>query len=125
RVLVPTDENQRPAGDYYLHEQFFHALVEATSKRDQAPPEYLITAASYRPENPTAANDMWACEYEVETLRPDTLVQLPLGADGATLATDGVMVDGKAAPVRWNDRRECLEVRLSRGTHRLSIRLRP
>ncbi|HEY2882462.1 MAG TPA: hypothetical protein VGJ15_08515, partial [Pirellulales bacterium] len=132
QVLIPIDKNRQPTGGlYHLPVAFYDELLRRTDTESPAPPKYLITQAKYRGAIVGNAGSIdfagsdWRGEFEIESMSDRAVVRLPLGGDGTALVPDGVQVDGRPQPFRWDEASGRLEVELHRsGAHQLHVEFR-
>lgn len=132
RVLVPTDEDRKPAGDYvYLPRAFYDALARQAKNANAIPQGWIIYEATYRGRVQTATTgklqfaDLVA-SYDVEVFQPNTVVTIGLGRENVNLLDDRVNLEGETARIEWLENGTGFTLPIARpGRYRVDVTLRP
>lgn len=132
-VLNPIDDQQQPSGDYvYLPAEFYDALYRRAAFADAAQQQWLIHAASYalvldwniqeQGLAPAVLNAAW----QIEVLRPEVVVRLPIARDSVILLPNQAKLNGEPASLQWSADGGQLLVEVPRpGSYRFELALRP
>ena len=124
RLLIPADEQGRPAGDkYYVSDEFLRFLVARSSDASQNNNQWLLNDAAYTGElteqmGKGVVAGRWWLTFSIETLARDTTVVLPLCRSEADW-NDTAMLDGVPMPIEWRDAGRTCAIQISEPGHYL------
>jgi hypothetical protein len=121
KVVIPIDDNRQPVGDYvFVEPPLYDLLVQRGESLAADFPAWIIRSAGYR----LLEREQLSWELDVESLRPDVALRLPLVRGEVTLVEGESRLDGRPVVPRWAATDDHLEVFLAEaGRHRLEVRL--
>jgi hypothetical protein len=108
RVVIPVDDDQKPAGDYVFVESGLYDWLFRQPQRGQPGEPWQIRGAVYdvRWPDPAAAGRQAAdirASLEIETFAADTQVTLPLQRQQVLLQPGGAQLDGTPLTASWQE----------------------
>ncbi len=121
KVVIPVDDKRQPVGDYvFVEPPLYDMLVQRSESSSADLPAWIIRSAAYR----LLEGEQLSWELDVESLRPDIALRLPLVRGEVTLVEGESRLDGRPVVPRWAATDDHLEVFLAEaGRHRLEVRL--
>jgi hypothetical protein len=133
RVLVPTDENQKPLGDkYYIPTEFFRQLHRDAATARAEPRDWLVSRASY--QGALARDSMHhrlgvlqlKAVFDLQVLQPNTRVRLPLSRQATAAAIVAARLEGRSIPIPWDPTGDALVIGpLAADRYRLELDFQP
>lgn len=128
-VVIPTDEDGKPAGDYvYVSPEFFDLLKGEPLKGENPSKAWLGLKSRWELEltsesagiNPAPAH--LKLIYDLQAFASDTAVLLPFSRDQVTPLTGRLSVDGQPTVWQWGHNGQGLQLEhLSEGKHRVEL----
>ena len=133
QLLIPVDDQQRPAGDkYYLPEKMYEDLSRLAAAVRQQQQGWLLAGASYRGQLIREAGaekyriEQLQAVFELQVLGEAMQVRLPLRRDEVSLAPDAATLDGRPVQLTWEPDGAALVVEVAQpGRHFLELILEP
>lgn len=121
KVVIPVDDQRQPVGDYvFVEPPLYDFLVQRSNTAAADLPAWIVRSAAYR----VLEGERLAWEIDVESLRAETTLRLPLVRGEVTLLEGESRLDGRPVVPRWAATDDHLEVVLPEsGRHRLELRL--
>jgi|GEM_PF-2402672 len=133
QLLVPVDDQQRPAGDkYYLPEKMYEELSRMAAAVRQHQQGWLLASASYRGQLIREAGaekyriEQLQAVFELHVLGEAMQVRLPLRRNEVILTPDAATLDGRPVQLTWEPDGTALVVEVAQpGRHFLELILEP
>jgi len=128
-VVIPTDEDGKPAGDYvYVSPEFFDLLKREPLRGENPNQAWLGLKSRWELElasesdgsNPAPAH--LKLIYDLQAFASDTAVLLPFSRDQVTPLTGRLSVDGQPSVWQWGHNGQGLQLEhLPEGRHRVEL----
>ncbi|MGV3608657.1 MAG: hypothetical protein ACO1RA_19800 [Planctomycetaceae bacterium] len=128
-VVIPTDEDGKPAGEYvYVSPEFFDLLKGEPHPEEKATSAWLGLKSRWEMEltnenagaNPAPAH--LKLVYDFQVFASDTTALLPFSRDQVTPLTGRLFVDGQPSVWQWDSNGKGLQIEhLPEGRHRIEL----
>lgn len=130
-VVIPTDEDGEPSGDYvYVSPAFFDLLKQAERTAGAPQGRWLGLHSRWEiqvsdpPEVSKAASTSLKLLYDLQVLDSDTTVILPFLRDQVTPLTGSLLVDNQPTVWQWSSDGKGLQLdRLAPGRHHVELQV--
>ena len=133
RVIVPVDDQRRPAGDkYYIPQELYSQLYRQAASASGQPKGWLITRGFYEgtlARDPVSGRFTLAqlkANFDVEVSQPNVRVQLPFAIEGGVNPIVAARLEGRSVTPQWSADGTSLVIGpLAPDRYRIEFDLRP